>query len=88
MVVPLKISVLKRTKKPVHKPHHSPKRTLDHKRSKHVSSTNGIKKIRKPQLNRRGVLIHEVLAPVSPACKKKDKLLKWSRISQRRRDRM
>lgn len=69
-VVPLNTCILKRTKKPAHRPHHSPKRPIVQEVSNQVSSTKGITKIRKPQINKRGVLIRELLAPMSPTSKK------------------
>ncbi|CAH1443931.1 unnamed protein product [Lactuca virosa] len=69
-VVPSKTSILKRTNKPTHIPHHSPERPIVQEVSKHVFSTKGIKKIHKPQLNRRGVPIRKVPAHVSPTSKK------------------
>lgn len=48
-----------------HKPHHSPARSSNF-------SSKGISKItRKPQLNRQGVVIHEIPTPMSPASKKR-----------------
>ncbi|CAH1452899.1 unnamed protein product [Lactuca virosa] len=75
-VVPSKTGVLKRTKKPSHRPRHSPERPIDEElpvgslSSPKEGSISKIKKIRKPQLNRRGVIIHEVPAPVLPGSKK------------------
>ena len=64
-------------KKPAHIPRHSPERpTIDDVPEKSLSSPkedsmSKIKKIRKPQLNRRGVIIREIPAPVSPSSKKR-----------------
>ncbi|CAH1438286.1 unnamed protein product [Lactuca virosa] len=76
-VVPSKIGVLKRTKKPTHRPRHSPERPIIEEvpvepfSSPKEGSILKIRKIRKPQLNRRGVKIRDVPAPVSPALKKR-----------------
>lgn len=69
-VVPSKIGTQKRKKNPAHQSHHSHESPIVQEGYKHVSSTKGIKNIRKPQLNSRGVLIREVPASVSPASKK------------------
>ncbi|CAH1425218.1 unnamed protein product [Lactuca virosa] len=87
-VVPSKTSILKRTKKPAHRPRHSPERPLDHESSKHVSSTKGIKKVPKPQLKRRGVLIHEVPTPVSHASKKRQALEMVKKITKKKKQKV
>ncbi|CAH1422233.1 unnamed protein product [Lactuca virosa] len=77
-VVPSKTCILKRTKEPAHRPRHSPKPPVIEE--VHVEPffspkvgfiSKGIKKIHKPQLNRGGVRIHDVLVPVSPTSKKR-----------------
>ncbi|CAH1426746.1 unnamed protein product [Lactuca virosa] len=76
-VVPSKTSVLKRTKKPSHRPRHSPEQPIIKEvlvkplSSPKEGSISKIKKICKPQLNRRGVIISEVPSAVSPALKKR-----------------
>ncbi|CAH1450437.1 unnamed protein product [Lactuca virosa] len=74
---PWKIGVLKRTKKPAHITRHLlespiveevPEKSVSPPKENFVSK---FKKIRKPQLNRKGVLIREVPAPISPASKKR-----------------
>ncbi|CAH1440255.1 unnamed protein product [Lactuca virosa] len=78
-VIPSKTCILQRTKKRAKRPQHSPLRPCvpdvevqTPTKSHHThSSSKGVKKIRKPQLNRRGVLIREVHAPVSLASMKR-----------------
>lgn len=59
-MVPLKSRVLKRLKKMAYTPCHSPKRSTS------FSPTL----TRKPQLNRKGVVIRKIPTPTSPASKK------------------
>ncbi|CAH1413193.1 unnamed protein product [Lactuca virosa] len=73
-----KTSILKQTKKPAHRPHHSPEPPIIDEAfdepfysPKEGSISKGIKKIRKPQLNRRGVRIRDVPIPISPPLKKR-----------------
>ncbi|CAH1437462.1 unnamed protein product [Lactuca virosa] len=82
-IIPSKTSFLKRTKKPANKPCDSPVRPSVQEPeielaeqtqvdSSHThSSQKGIKKIRKHQFNRKGVLFREVSVLVSPASKKR-----------------
>ncbi|CAH1424953.1 unnamed protein product [Lactuca virosa] len=77
-----KTGILKHTKKPAKRPHDSSVRSSVQESeiettkqtqvdSSHThSSQKGIKKIRKPQFNRRGVLFREVHVPVVPTSKK------------------
>ncbi|CAH1427398.1 unnamed protein product [Lactuca virosa] len=76
-VVPSKTDVLKRTKKPSHRPHHSPERpTIEDVPVEPFSSPKEgfilkIRKLRKPQLNIKGVKIPDVPTPFSLASKKR-----------------
>ncbi|CAH1418779.1 unnamed protein product [Lactuca virosa] len=77
-VVPSKTSILKRTKKPAHRPRHSLERTIIEEvpveplsSPKEVSISKGIRKIHKPQPKRRGAHIRDVPVPISLASKKR-----------------
>lgn len=74
VAMPSKSGVLKRLKKMDHRPRHSPERLdVEAVSEKFLSSTRSISfsmKIRKPQINRKGVTIHEIPASVSPTSKK------------------
>lgn len=68
--IPSKSGVHKRTKKPTKKPTKSPVKTATqepivesgelNESSNHASSKGGLKKVRKAQFNRMGVLLHEI----------------------------
>ncbi|CAI9290976.1 unnamed protein product [Lactuca saligna] len=85
-IIPSKSGIHKRTKKPVKNPIDSPiKQPLQEPKiesvelmhvdsSNTISSQKGIKKIRKPQFHRKGVLFREVSFLVSPASKKHQEL--------------
>ena len=77
-MAPSKTGVSKRTKKPTHRHRHSPEPRLiiEYVPEKSISSPKEVyvskaKRIRKRQLNRKGVVIREIPAPVSPASKKR-----------------
>lgn len=73
--MPLKSGVLKRLKKLTHNPCHSPKRPIiEAVPEKSPSSTKNVsrsKRIRKPEITRKGENIREISAPVSPTSEKK-----------------
>lgn len=73
-VVPSKSGVLKQMKKPAHRPLHSPDPKVVVE-EQFISSPKWVfvtklQKIRKPHINRKGVIIRETPAPVSPTSKK------------------
>lgn len=77
-VVPSKTGILKRTKKHAHRPLHSPypRPIIIDVPEQIVFSPKGsfaskLQKIQKPHINRKGVIIHEIPPPVSPASKKR-----------------
>lgn len=63
--MPSKTGVLKRLKKMDHRPRHSPERS-------NSFSLKSISQVtRKPQINRKGVMIREILTPISLASDKR-----------------
>ena len=78
VIFPSKTSVLKTLKKMAQRPPHSQERGLVHQEVPDMSLSSQsetfiskVKKIKKPQLNRKGVIIREIPTPVSPASKKR-----------------
>lgn len=80
-VMALKSGVLKHFKKMANRPCHSPERSNNF-------SSKGVPQItRKPQINQKGVVIHEILPLVSPAPKKHrvEGMAKWISKKMKRR---
>ncbi|CAH1416916.1 unnamed protein product [Lactuca virosa] len=72
-------------KQPVQEPESESTKQTNVDSSNNLSSQKGIKKIRKPQFNRKGLLFHEVYVLVSPASHKRQALDMAQKLQKKKR---